>query len=100
MTKVEWTDDELEVRGELVRSRKLDELVAELSEYKSYDTLAYISECDVKLKPAQAKAWAAFAETLTGDIIMNANSIQRLKPKDERERNAVREEIKRREREQ
>ena len=100
MTKVEWTDDELEVRGELVRLRKLDELVAELSEYKSYDTLAYISQHDLKLKPAQAKAWAAFAETLPGEIILSQNQIMRLKPKDERERNAVREEIKRRENDQ
>jgi len=97
-TKVEWTDEELEIRNELVRLRKLDELVSELGDYQAYDTVASVNEYDLKLKPAQAKAWASFAETLPGEILMVGSSIMRLKPKDERERNAVRLEMRRRER--
>jgi len=97
-TKVEWTDEELEVRNELVRLRKLDELVSELGDYQACDTVASINGYDVKLKPAQVGAWAAFAATFAGDVVLTTNAIQRLKPKDERERNAVRLEMQRRER--
>jgi hypothetical protein len=91
-----WTDEETSVLTEMTIPEVLRR-IPELSEYETYETVAsayrYIN---TPFTPAQAIAWARFAETLGKDVVLSNQEIRRPLSRSELARAVVHREIQRR----